>query len=229
MNKVKHLGIIVDGNRRWARQRGLSPIMGHRRGVKIVREVALAAFSKGVKYVTLYVFSTENWARQREEVNGLMSLLLEVSIKEADRFAKQGIRIVFPGNKNDKRIPQKVADKLAKVENKTIANEKGVLGICFNYGGQDEIVEAVKQIIKNGLKADEIDEQTITDRLYYPEIPPLDLIIRTSGEQRLSNFMLWRAAYSELLFVDKLWPDFSVKDLDKALQDFAKRGRRFGS
>lgn len=228
MEKVKHLGIIIDGNRRWARGKGKASIMGHRQGVKAVREVAMHAFDKGVKYVTLYVFSTENWSRKQEEVSGLMSLILEASFKEAERFSKKGIKIIFPGDKNDERISGKVKEKLQSVEEDTKNNKKGTLAICFNYGGQKEIVDAVRVLISEGVKAEDVDEKAISSRLYYPQVPPVDLIIRTSGEQRISNFMLWRAAYSELLFVDKLWPDFTPKDLDEALEDYVNRQRRFG-
>ncbi|HEY4963462.1 MAG TPA: polyprenyl diphosphate synthase [Candidatus Saccharimonadales bacterium] len=222
-----HLGLILDGNRRWAQQRGLRPFEGHRRGYFRLKKIALAAFDRGINYVSAFVFSTENWGRSDEEVNYLMDLLSWVADHEINKLHKQNIRVIFIGA--EKGLSQKVVDSLNQAQKMTANNTGGTLVICVNYGGQQELVDALSSLIKSGASADQITPELISEHLYGPELPPLDLIIRTSGEQRLSGFMLWSAAYAELKFVLKNWPAFTVADLDEALLDYSTRKRRFGS
>lgn len=222
----RHIGIIMDGNRRWAEERGLSAKEGHTKGQENLRVISQVAFEAGVKHVSVYAFSSENWRRTEEEVRHLMLLLVRGVDKYMQEFNEAGIRIIFVGQRED--LDTKVVKAIEKAEENTKDNQKGTLVICFNYGGQQEIVDATKKIIADGILPEEITSDTLEAHLYSPEIPPVDLVIRTSGEQRLSNFMLWRAAYSEFYFVDKHWPDFAPEDLTQALQAYAERGRRFG-
>lgn len=225
-----HIGLILDGNRRWARAKKFPLMEGHRVGYENLKTITKAAVNRGVKYVSAYIFSTENWNRTKPEVTYLMDLALQVATKEVDELAKEDIRVVVLGS--DKRLSKKLRTVLLDAQMKTIKNKRGTLALCFNYSGQQEIVQAVRDVIDNELPFLDFDDEfaatVIGDHLYSPEVPPLDLIIRTSGEQRLSNFMLWRAAYAELLFVEKHWPDFTENDLDAALAEYAKRQRRFG-
>jgi undecaprenyl diphosphate synthase len=219
-----HLGIILDGNRRWAKANGLAAIEGHRKGTEVFREISRAAFQRGIKYVSGYVWSTENWKRTESEVNYIMSLIIKAADNYLNEIHKEGIKIVILGRRDGLRTS--VARTIKKVESKTAANTKGTIAICFNYGGQQEIADAANAL-KN--KGEAITVDTLRSSLYYPEVPDVDFIIRTSGEQRISNFMLWRAAYAELYFIKKHFPAFTVRDLDDALADFAKRDRRIGS
>ncbi len=223
----RHIGFIIDGNRRWARAHGLPQLEGHRRGERRLKAIAEAAFSRGVEFVTVYVFSTENWKRSSEEVNYLMDMAYRFARSEADDIHRKGIRVRCLGSADG--VDPKLLEVIAAAEAKTINNTKGTLAFCFNYGGQQEIVSAVRTIVASGIPADDVTPEVIASHLYAPDIPPLDLIIRTSGEQRLSNFMLWRASYSELYFVEKHWPDFTEADLDTAFAEFGERTRRFGS
>lgn len=222
-----HLGLILDGNRRWAQERGLRPFEGHRRGYLRLKQVALAAFGKGVKYVSAYVFSTENWNRNPAEVAYLMDLLHWVATHELNKLHKQNIRIVFLGSRRG--LSPAILEAIGRGEAKTAHNTGGTLALCLNYGGQQELADAAAHLIRAGVSADSVTPELLTNYLYGPDIPPLDFIIRTSGEQRLSGFMLWSAAYAELKFVLKHWPAFTVADLDAALQDYAARQRRFGT
>jgi len=221
-----HLGLILDGNRRWARARGLPDTEGHREGVETLRKIVRAGFSHGVHYISAYVFSTENWKRTKSEVKFLISLALRFLDNDLDQLHKDGIRVVIIGSRFG--LSKKVVNAIDKAEQRTKDNQGGVLALCLNYGGHEELVAAVKKILRARIQADQLDEATIAEYLYHPEVPPLDMIIRTSGEQRLSNFMLWRSEYAELKFVDKNWPDFSPADLDEALADYAQRERRLG-
>lgn len=222
-----HLGIILDGNRRWAGAHGKPSVEGHREGAEVFKTVALGAFERGVKYLSAFVFSTENWSRTEDEVGYLMKLVLRAVEKYLDEFHQQGIKIIILGRREG--VAKDVLSAIAKAEEKTAGNTKGTLALCFNYGGQEELVDAVKVLITQGTAAEKIDAAALQAALYHPEVPAIDLIIRTSGEQRLSGFMLWRAAYAELLFVNKHWPDFGLDDLDQALAEYQKRNRRFGS
>jgi len=221
-----HLGFILDGNRRWAKEQGLPSLDGHRKGYEVLRVLAETAFRRGVKYVSAYVFSTENWSRSEEEISGLFGFVDKVAGKTIRELVKNNIRIVIIGDR------ESLSDKLRKLcddaEQKSAHNTAGTLALCFNYGGTRELTHAVKQIVANGVSAEAIDEQVIADNLYHPEVPPLDLIIRSSGEQRISNFMLWRAAYAELYFTPVFWPALVEADLEQALTWYADRNRRFG-
>lgn len=219
-----HVGIILDGNRRWAIQKGLSGVEGHRQGFFVLQEIADYALDRGIKHLSVYAFSTENWARSKEEVTFLMTFLRQMLKKEIANLHKKGVRFLWLG-KSDK-LDKKLAEQLLAAQELTKDNTNGTFNLCFNYGGQAEIVDAVNSIINNGK---EVTEQSIADNLYGGSlVPSVDLLIRTSGEQRISNFMLWRSAYSELYFVDKNWPEFSKIDLDDAIAEYTNRQRRFG-
>lgn len=222
-----HVGIILDGNRRWAKEKGLPTLKGHREGMDVLKDVSFHAFERGVQYLSAFVFSTENWQRAEEEVNYLMDLTIKAVEKYLDEYHERGIRVVILGRR--KGIRQKVLDAITRAEEKTKDNTQGTLALCFNYGGKEELVDAVKQIVANGFSPQQISSDVIASSLYSPEVPDVDLLIRTSGEQRTSGFMLYRAAYAELCFNDNYWPDFSVQDFDDALNEYAKRQRRFGS
>ena len=221
-----HLGLILDGNRRWAKSKGLPSLEGHRQGSEVFKTISLDCFDRGVKYLSAYVFSTENWTRTEEEVSYLMQLLLKAVEKYLDEFNKNGIKIVILGNRA--RLSPKVLQGIEKAELSTANNTKATLALCLNYGGKQEIVDAVNNIVKSGIKEEEITEETISRNLYEPSVPDIDLLVRTSGEYRTSGFMMWRSAYAELYFTDKLWPDFTTQDLDQAFTEYAHRQRRFG-
>lgn len=222
----KHVGIILDGNRRWAKAHGVPLLDGHREGAENFRRIALAAFDQGIEYLSAFVFSTENWSRTEEEVGYLMKLVVKAVEKYLDVFDEAGIRIVVMGRKEG--VPPAVAKAIARTEEKTRQNVRGTLALCFNYGGEEEIVDAMKLAVKKGLKSEEITKDTVASLLYEPDVPPVDLLIRTSGEQRTSGFMLYRAAYAELYFSNSLWPDFSIKELTAILDWYKMRDRRFG-
>lgn len=229
---MKHLGFIVDGNRRWARERGLPTLEGHRRGFDKVEKIASEVISRGVEFVSFYMFSTENWGRSDEEVAYLMDLLRKNAEKMAKKFKKEGIRCVIMGRKEP--APDDVWEKLLKLEEETKDGVKGTVCICFNYGGHWEIADAVTKILakraddKSCADLAEITPETIAENLYHPEVPPADLIVRTSGEERISGFQLWRAAYSEFLFLEKYFPDMEIDDLDGIFAEYDSRQRRFG-
>jgi undecaprenyl diphosphate synthase len=222
---LNHLGLIVDGNRRWAAQQGIPQLEGHRKGFNNLVKIGIAAHERGIHYVTAYVFSTENWNRSKEEVSYLMDLLIFVTKNKINELHKKNIKLLVIGGREG--VDQKVLDAIDSATEKTKNNTDGVLTLCFNYGGHQEIVDTMNKIItQNGGKKTSVKE--FAANLYAPDIPDLDLIIRSSGEQRLSNFMLWRAAYSELLFVDKCWPAFTESDLGEAIEEYNQRQRRFG-
>lgn len=222
----RHLGLIIDGNRRWAREHGLSIAEGHRQGYLNVRTIAAAAMRRGIRYLSAYVFSTENWKRDEQEVRDLMRLLSWVLRHEVKQMHKEGIRLRVAGSRM--RLGAAMVRAILHAEQKTKDNTRGTLLLCLDYGGQQEIVDAVKRIASSGIEPEEITPELIAHHLYVPDVPAPDLIIRTSGEQRLSNFMLWGSAYSELAFPKKNWPDFTEQDLDGILADYASRHRRFG-
>lgn len=221
-----HLGLILDGNRRWARSRGLTTFEGHRLGYKNLKDVSIYAINQGVKYISAYMFSMENWDRSLREVSYLMNLAHKMITSDLDEINKENIKIVWLGS--PEKLSKKLISAFKKAEQKTKNNTKGTLCVCFNYGGKQEIVDAVKRIVKSKTKAEEITAETIHNNIYGPEIPPIDMIIRTSGEQRLSGFMLWRSDFAELYFTKKHWPDFTNHDLDDAMAEYANRNRRFG-
>lgn len=224
MSIPKHLGIIIDGNRRWAKKKGLPSFVGHKKGFDNVIKIGECCLKKGVKALTLYCFSTENWKRSRAEVNYLMDLLKQAfQNNNIERFNKRGVRVQVIGQKE--RLPNNLQKKIEKAEQKTKNNNKGVLTLAISYGGREEIIQAVKTIVKNKLP---VTEKTINNNLWTKGLPDPDLIIRTSGEKRLSNFLPWQSVYSELYFPKKYWPEFTEKDLDKAFEEYSKRQRRFG-
>lgn len=221
-----HIGYIVDGNRRWAKEHGLPAYEGHLAGYNAIQDVAAATFDEGVKYVSAYVFSTENWKRSEGEVKRLMGLVLKLVSSDLHKFSERNIRLRLLGSRDN--LSDKLLRAIEEAEQATKDNTAGTLALCFNYGGQQEITDAVKRIVQKDIAADEITPELIASNLYAPEVPPCDLIVRSSGEQRLSNFMLWRSAYSELMFVDKNWPDMTKQDVTDILEEYKRRGRRFG-
>lgn len=221
-----HIGFILDGNRRWAKANNKSTFSAHRMGYEKIKEIALGAFDRGVKFISVYALSTENWNRSEKEVNYLMDLAFSLATSEVDELNKKNIRVIFLGCQD--RLSTKMIKAIERAEELTKSNTYGTVAICFNYGGQLEIVDAVKKILSSNPHPSEVTVDLINKNLYAPEVPPVDLVVRTSGEQRLSNFMLWRIAYSELIFVQKYWPDFNQEDLDEILNIYAGRERRFG-
>ncbi|MFH0853538.1 MAG: polyprenyl diphosphate synthase [bacterium] len=222
----KHIAIIPDGNRRWAKSKHLPSLVGHKKGVEITEEICDVAIEQGVKVLTFWAFSTENWKRSEKEVKYLFHLLEEVFLNKVDKFHRENIRLIVSGR--IEKFPKKLQGYIRKAVAKTKNNTRGILNICLNYGGRTEIVDAVKKIIKNKIPAAKIDKETIQKNLYSPELPDPDLIIRTSGEHRTSGYLLWQSEYAEYVFVDKYWPDFTKKDLIKAITEFKNRQRRFG-
>jgi undecaprenyl diphosphate synthase len=222
-----HVAIIMDGNGRWARRRGLPVAAGHRAGVQAVRRVIEAARDSGIGQLTLYSFSTENWSRPSDEVEGLMRLHAEMIESEVPELHENDCRVVFVGSRRG--LSQGLLSKMEWAETLTAGNRRMILFIAFNYGGRQEIVEAVHGAVADGVDPAAITEADIAGHLYSPLMRDPDLCIRTSGERRLSNFLLWQSAYSELLFSDKLWPDFGREEFEQALADYAQRERRFGA
>ncbi|MGH2471880.1 MAG: polyprenyl diphosphate synthase [Candidatus Limnocylindria bacterium] len=222
----RHLAIVMDGNRRWARQRHLPAIAGHRAGVETIRRTLRAARERGVEYLTLYSFSTENWSRDEEEVGALMALLEETIRRETKTLVEDGVRLVVIGRLHE--LSERLQKAIAGAVNETSSGTRGVMTLAFNYGGRAEIVDAVKRLVGDGVRPDAVDEAAIAKRLYAPGQPDPDLLVRTGGELRVSNFLLWQVAYAEMWATEVLWPDFSVTDLDAALESYAKRERRFG-
>jgi undecaprenyl diphosphate synthase len=223
---ARAVAIILDGNSRWAEQRGLPTAEGHRAGTRALRRTVEAAIDLGVASLAVYAFSTENWSRPVEEVEALMEIFGETIDRELPDLARQGVRTRFIGRRD--RAPDELRAKMAALEAETAANERLQLWIAFDYGGRDELVEAARRLAADGTAPDEIDADAHVAHLYAPEMPDPDLLIRTSGEVRISNFLLWQLAYAELVFVDTLWPDFGEDDLRGALDEYTRRRRRFG-
>ena len=222
----RHVAIIMDGNGRWAQQRGLPRLAGHRAGTENVRRILEACVDLGVKILTLYAFSTENWTRPREEVDGLMSLLSQVIDREAENLRKNGVRLRHLGAPEG--LPAQLRSRIERGIATTSAGDRILLNVALNYGGRSEIVTAVQRLMKDGLSPDQVTEQTVSDYLYTSGLPDPDLIIRTAGEMRLSNFLIWQAAYAEFYATPTFWPDFDRQELEKALQAYAQRQRKFG-
>jgi undecaprenyl diphosphate synthase len=223
---LKHITIIPDGNRRWAKERGLPSLEGHRRGYDKVKDIGEWCVARGIPFLTVWGFSTENWKRSEEEVNYLMDLIHLALTKEIGFYNEKGIRVKVMGLRDG--LPEKVLLAIEEAEMRTAGNAKGQINLCINYGGHAEIVAAAKKLIAEGRTADEITEETFGAATWFSGIPEPDLIIRTSGEQRLSGFLSWSGAYSEMLFIEKHFPDFSESDLDAAIAEFDRRERRFG-
>jgi undecaprenyl diphosphate synthase len=222
-----HVAIIMDGNGRWAAARGLPRAVGHREGVKAVRRTVEAAMTQGVKFLTLFAFSSENWRRPEAEITDLTGLLRQYLRSELDELHEKGVRLRVIGERD--RFGQNLSKDLAAAEAKTAANEKLTLVMALSYGGRADIVEAAKRAIAAGLTPAELSEQKFAELLATDGIPDPDLLIRTSGEERISNFLLWQTAYAELYFTDILWPDFGQDSFAAAVQEFARRERRFGA
>lgn len=220
----KHIAIIMDGNGRWAKKRGLPRTLGHKAGVEAIRGIVKECNKLGIKYLTLYAFSTENWVRPQDEVNALMNLLVEYLKNEFEELNSNNVVINHIGDIS--KLPKKCQDELISAYNKTKNNTGVVLNLALNYGGRNEIVSAINEILKSNIKS--ITEEEFNKYLYTANMPDPDIIIRPSGEQRLSNFMLWQCAYSEFWYADICWPDFKANDLHKAIYDYQKRDRRFG-
>jgi undecaprenyl diphosphate synthase len=223
---LKHLGIIMDGNRRWARAEGLPTLEGHRRGYDKVKDVGEWCMDRGVEVFTVYAFSTENWKRTEEEVGYLMDLILRAFTKEVDEFMRRDIRVRMIGRREG--LSKKILHAADAIWERTKENKRGLLQLAINYGGHAEIVDATRAIVQEGVSEDKITEELFGQHMYASDVSPPEMIIRTSGEQRLSGFLTWQSVYSELYFTDVHWPAFSEADLDTAFDWFAKRGRRFG-
>lgn len=220
-----HIGFIMDGNGRWATARKKSRSYGHKKGSEVLEKLCDYAFKKGVKVMSFYAFSTENWSRSEEEVTKLMSLLRLMLKKYLPKFMKEEIRLVVSGDIYSDKISEKGRKAILDAVEKTKNFKERICNICFNYGSRDEIVHAVNTLVERGEK---VDEQSFSKLLYTGDLPDVDLVIRTSGEQRLSNFLLWQSAYAEIYFTDTLWPDYNEQELQKALDWFEGRSRRFG-
>jgi len=222
----RHVAFIMDGNGRWAKARGLPRLEGHRAGLEAIRGVVRYLGELGVPYVTLYAFSTENWSRPEEEVKGLFRLMAQSIRREARELHKNNVRIRHLG-RTEELAPRIVADIAGAVE-LTRANTGLTLSIALNYGGRQEITDALRRLIAEGVKAADISERLITEHLYSAELPDVDLLVRTAGEMRISNFLLWQSAYAEFYATPALWPDFNKTEIDRALDAFSRRERRFG-
>lgn len=221
----KHIGIIMDGNGRWAKKRGLPRSAGHVQGAKAFEKCVGYCRDFGIECVTFYAFSTENWRRPKSEVDAIMKLFAKY-LDDAMKMTKETAKFIFLGDPEP--LTDELKEKIRRVTEASAENKGIVCCIAINYGGRDDIVHAVKQIVHKNVPVDEINEQLVSDNLYTSGLPEVDLIIRPSGEQRLSNFLIWQAAYAEYVFMDVLWPDFEKKDLRYALDEFSKRSRRFG-
>ncbi|MBR3840786.1 MAG: isoprenyl transferase [Erysipelotrichales bacterium] len=225
-NQIKNVAVIMDGNGRWAKKKGLPRTAGHLQGTKNIRNITIAANDLGIKSLTLYAFSTENWKREQSEVEYIMKLPAQFLDDYLEELIENNVVIKLIGERD--RLPEYTRKPIEEAEARTAHNNGIILNLCLNYGGQREIVLAVKQMIADGVKEEEVTEDLFASYLMAANCNPIDLLIRTSGEQRISNFLLWQIAYSELYFTDKLWPDFTAEDFKEAILNFDKRERRFG-
>ena len=227
---LQHIAIIMDGNGRWAKKRALPRVAGHKKGAETVKVITQAAADLGIKYLTLYAFSTENWKRPQEEVDALMDLLRQYLKSDLKELQDKKVRILFIGERQ--MLPKDIVTAMNKMEAETAENDAMTLCLAISYGARAEIVNAAKKIAtlvkRKDLAVDDIDEKVFSDMLYTQGIPDPDLLIRTSGEKRISNYLLWQLAYTEFYFSDVLWPDFSKKDLEEIIKDFYTRERRYG-
>lgn len=227
---LNHIAFIMDGNRRWAKQHNLPIAAGHRKGAETLIEIAKAVKKFGIKFMTVYAFSTENWERSESEVKTLMDLLRNYLSSGFKELQENDVRIIFIGERY--MLAEDIQQKMAQIENETCSNKSVTLCVALSYGSRQEIVYAAKEIankvVKGELKIDDIDIKNFADNLYTRNMPDPDLVVRTSGEQRISNYLLWQTAYSEFYFSDKLWPDFSAKELKNIIEDYSKRERRYG-
>jgi len=222
----QHVAIIMDGNGRWARRRGKPRLFGHRAGTENIRRIVHACVENNVKYLTVYAFSTENWSRPSGEVQGLMRILAEVIQKETPELDREGVQIRHLGHMDN--VPMALQEAIHYALETTKHNNRLILSVCFNYGGRDDIVRAMREIVASGVKPEEITEEVISRHLYTGDIPDPDLIIRTAGEMRLSNFLIWQAAYAEFYSTQTTWPDFDKESFYEALAEYSRRNRKFG-
>jgi undecaprenyl diphosphate synthase len=222
----RHVAIIMDGNRRWARQRGVPELDGHAAGVEAIRGLLRHAVRRGIQVLTLYAFSRENWARTDAEVVGLFGLLEAAIRSETAELREQGVRVQLLGRLDE--LPSETRRSIESALDATAGGERLILNVAFNYAGRTELVDAIRRIVRSGVAPESIDESTVAGSLYTGDLPDPDLVIRTGGEQRLSNFLIWQSAYAELLTTETLWPDFGPDSLDDALAEYATRTRRFG-
>lgn len=221
-----HVGYILDGNRRWAKQHGLPTYEGHLAGYNALKDIIEATADAGVKYISFYTWSTENWSRAEVEVRGIMKLIRRLFKVDIKQLVKDDFKLVVLGGRE--KLPDDINQMIDEAEETSKNGKRATLAMCFNYGGQQEIVRAAQRIAEAGLDAEKVTPEVFEQYLDHPDIPPCDIVVRTSGEQRLSNFMLWRSAYSEFLFLDKLWPDMRPSDVDAILEEYNRRTRRFG-
>jgi undecaprenyl diphosphate synthase len=225
--RPRHVAIIADGNRRWARERGLPVLAGHVQGIEAIRPIVRRARDLGVQTLSVYTFSTENWTRPGEEVSGLFGLIDGAVRQYTEELVAEGVRVRVIGRLHE--APGDVQRSIRAAEERTAAGHRLTLNICFNYSGRAEIVDATRALVAAGADPNEIDEAHFAEHLYTAGQPDVDLLIRTGGDQRTSNFLIWQAAYAELVFTPKWWPDFCVEDLEAAIDEYARRERRFGS
>ena len=229
-NKLQHIAIIMAGNGRWAKKRGLPRSVGHKKGAEVVKEITRAAGELGVKYLTLYAFSTENWQRDPEEVATLMGLLRDYLKSDLKEIQENGVRIIFIGERQ--MLDADIVEQMAKIEAETAHNDKMTLCIAISYGARQEIVNAARKIAvlarRGDILPEDVDIKMFSDMLYTKDVPDPDLVIRTSGEQRISNYLLWQIAYAEFFFTPTLWPDFGKEELERIINDFNTRERRYG-
>lgn len=229
MEELKHIAIIMDGNGRWAKKRGLKRSLGHLEGSKVLKKLCLYLAEKGIPYLSVFAFSTENFKRSQEEVNYLMDLFIDMFQKEFKTLQKKGVKVIFSG----RRVPlrQDVLDSMDSISRETKSNTKLTFNICLNYGGQAEIIDTTKKLVQEvasgKITVDQIN-QNLFEKNLYQDLPPIDLLIRTSGEYRISNFMLWQMSYSEFYFTDTLFPDLTEEELDNIIEDYSHRERKYG-
>ncbi len=222
-----HIAIIMDGNGRWAKQRGLPRLAGHRAGTENIRKIIEGCVEYGVRYLTLYAFSTENWRRPPHEVTGLLTILGEVIDRETEELHRNGVRLRHLGCLD--ALPPRLQERVLYAVDLTRHNDRLMVNVAFNYGGRAEILEAARRMIRDGIAPDAVDERTFSSYLYTDGVPDPDLIVRTAGEMRLSNFLLWQAAYAEYYSTPRYWPDFGKEELAQSIREFARRERRYGS
>lgn len=222
----RHVGLIIDGNRRWAKKHGLPPWEGHLAGITALEDVLRELVEQGVKYISFYTWSTENWKRAEEEVSAFLGLVRNMFKNELRRLLREDCRFVALGERDG--IPKDILQLIEQAEEESKHNTRATLVMCFNYGGQQEIATTARRLIAAGVKSEDVTNEVFEQYIDHSEIPPCDLIVRTSGEQRLSNFMLWRSAYAEFIFLEKLWPDMRPADVTAILEEYSHRNRRHG-
>lgn len=222
----QHIGYILDGNRRWAKKHGLPTYEGHLAGYEALKDIVEATANAGVKYISFYTFSTQNWNRAEDEVRGIMSLIRRLFKTDIKQLVKEEYKVVVLGSRE--HLPDDLSRMIDDVQAQSAHGERATLAMCFNYGGQDEIVRAVRRCMESGVSPENLDVESFSSFLDHPEVPACDLVVRTSGEKRLSDYMLWRSAYSEFIFLDKFWPEMTADDVTEILDEYASRHRRFG-